>query len=209
MNIPPKSLHTLEYDKIIGRLAGLCETAAGRALALDLTPSSDYREVLHRQRLTAEARRLLEMKPSLSLAPARDIRDLVRQAALGHILAAAELLDVQATLTLARSVHDTINRLRVHLPFLGEIADAIADLAEVTAAIARCLNPRAEVIDSASPVLAQIRHDSRQAHDRLSHRLQQILNSSAAHTALQEPIITLRDGRYVVPVKAELRSHIP
>ncbi len=208
MTTPPKSLTTLEYDKIIGRLAGLCETAAARSLALDLTPSSDYREVLHRQRLTAEARRLLEMKPGLSLAPARDIRDLVRQAALGHILAAAELLDVQATLTLARSVHDTINRLRVHLPFLAEIADAIADLAEVTAAIARCLNPRAEVIDSASPVLAQIRHDSRQAHDRLSHRLQQIVNSSA-RTALQEPIITLRDGRYVVPVKAELRSHIP
>ncbi|MEE8369190.1 MAG: endonuclease MutS2, partial [Dehalococcoidia bacterium] len=208
MTTPPKSLHTLEYDKVIERLAELCETSAGRALALELTPSADYREVLHRQRLTAEARRLREMKPSLSLAPARDLRGLVRQAALGHILTPAELLDVHTTLTLARTVHNTIDRLRVHLPFLAEIADAIAELAEPIAEISRCLNSRAELLDSASPVLAQLRHNGRLAHDRLSRRLQQIINSSA-RTALQEPIVTLRDGRYVIPVKTELRSHIP
>src|SRR3990172_12745404 len=107
MTTPPKSLTTLEYDKVIARLAGLCDPAPGRALALALLPSPEYREVLHRQRLTAEARRLLEMKPGLSLAPARDIRALVHQAALGHVLEPTDLLDVHATLTLARQVHDT------------------------------------------------------------------------------------------------------
>ena len=115
-------LKTLEYNKIIDRLARLCQTAEGRALAEALLPSSDYREVLHRQRLTAEARKLLEIKPGLSLAPARDVRALVRQAALGHVLEPAELLDVHSTLSLARSVRDTISRLRVQLPFLAEIA---------------------------------------------------------------------------------------
>src|SRR3989304_2015 len=108
----PKSLTTLEYDKIIARLAALCETPAGRAPAAPPLPPSDSPDALRRQRLPAEARRLLEMKPGLSLAPARDVRALVRQAALGHVLGPAELLAVPSTLSLARSVRDTISRLR-------------------------------------------------------------------------------------------------
>ena len=99
--------------------------------------------------------------------------------------------------------------MRVYLPYLAEITDAIAEMAEPITEIARCLNSRAELLDNASPVLAQLRHDGRQAHDRLSRRLQQIVNSSGARLALQEPIVTLRGGRYVVPVKTELRSQLP
>jgi DNA mismatch repair protein MutS2 len=207
--ITPKSLATLEYDKVIDRLAGLCAFPASRRLARDLRPSSDYNEVLRRQRFTAEGRRALELKPSLSLGAARDIAEPVRQAARGHILEPAELLDVQATLGLARSVRDTLSHLRVHLPLLAETADRVADLADLEGRIGRTINQRAEVVDGASPVLAQLRRDARQAHDRLSHRLQQIVASSANRAALQEPIVTLRDGRYVVPVKAELRSQLP
>ncbi len=207
MTTPAKSLITLEYDKVIARLAGLCQTAPGRALAQALLPSSEYREVLHRQRLTAEARRLLEMKPGTSLAEARDVGVLVHQAALGHTLEPAELLDVQATLALSRTIHETISRLLAYLPFLAEIADRIADFRQLTADIARVINARAEVVDSASPVLAQLRRDSRVTHDRLTSRLQQIVNSG--RSAVQEPIITLRDGRYVIPVKSELRSQLP
>ena len=74
MSTPAKTLATLEFDKILARLAGLCQTTAGRELALALRPSSDYAEVVRRQRLTAEARRLLELKPNLSLGGARDVR---------------------------------------------------------------------------------------------------------------------------------------
>jgi len=204
-----KSLHTLEYDKIIDRLAALCAFPASRRLARELQPSSDYPEVLRRQRLTAEGRRALELKPSLSLAPARDVGDPVGQAARGHVLEPAEVLDVEATLGLARSVRDTLSHLRVHLPLLAETADRIADLADLRSRIGRTVNQRAEVVDDASPVLAQLRRDARQSHDRLSHRLQQIVASSANRAVLQEPIVTLRDGRYVVPVKAELRSQLP
>ncbi|HEU4759342.1 MAG TPA: endonuclease MutS2, partial [Dehalococcoidia bacterium] len=204
----PKSLSTLEYDKVIERLAALCETAAGRQLALDLLPSSSFPDVLHRQRLTAEARRFLEMK-GISLAPARDVRDLVRQAALGHTLEPSELLDVHATLTLARQARDTLDRLRVRLPFLAETAGAIGDFAGLASEISRAVNPRAEVVDGASPVLTQLRRDARHAHDRLSRRLQQLVSSSALRGALQDPLVTLRDGRYVVPVKAEMRSQLP
>ena len=207
MTTTAKSLGTLEYDKIIARLAALCQTARGRALALALPPSPEYAEVVHRQRLTAEGRRLREMKPDLGLGAVRDIATVVHQANLGHVLEPTELLDVQATLSQAHTVRETVDRLRVYLPFLAEISDRIADFLDVTSEIARCINQRGEVVDSASPILAQLRRESRVAHDRLTARLNQILNS--ARGAIQEPIVTLRDGRYVIPVKAEQRAQFP
>lgn len=207
MTTTAKYLRTLEYDKIITRLGALCQTARGRALALALEPSTEHAVVLHRQRLTAEGRRLREMKPNLGLGAIRDIATLVHQASLGHALEPAELLDVQATLSHAHTVRETIDRLRVYLPFLAEIADRIGDFREVASEIARCINQRGEVVDAASPVLAQLRRESRIAHDRLTTRLNQILNSARA--AVQDPIVTLRDGRYVIPVKADQRAQLP
>jgi len=204
---PEKSLSTLGYDKLIARLAAQCQTARGRALALALKPSAEFAEVLHRQRLTAEGRRLREMKPNVGLGAVRDIGTLAHQAGLGHVLEPAELLDVQATLAHGHTVRETIDRLRVYLPFLAEISDHIGDFREITTEIGRCINQRAEVVDAASPVLAQLRRESRVAHDRLTARLNQLLTSS--RTAIQEPIVTLRDGRYVIPVKAEQRAQVP
>jgi len=87
------------------------------------------------------------------------------------------------------------------------VAERIADFRAVASEIGRCIDGKGEVLDSASPALATLRRESRVAHERLTSRLQEVLNKSK--TALQEPIITLRDGRYVVPVKAELRSQLP
>jgi DNA mismatch repair protein MutS2 len=204
---PAKSLTTLEFDKIIARLAALCHTVRGRALALALEPSPEYAEVLHRQRLTAEGRRLREMKPNLGLSSVRDIATLVHQASLGHALEPSELLEVLATMAASHTVRETVDRLRVYLPHLAEISDPIGDFRDVTSEIGRCINQRGEVVDGASPVLAQLRRESRVAHDRLTARLNQILTSSRG--AIQEPIVTLRDGRYVIPVKAEQRAQLP
>jgi DNA mismatch repair protein MutS2 len=204
---PAKSLSTLEYDKVIARLAGMTQTPRGKALALALQPSSEYAEVLQRQRLTAEGRRLREMKPNLGLGAVREIGTFVHQASLGHALEPAELLEVQATLAHAHTVRETIDRLRVYVPYLAEIADRIGDFRTITSEIARCINPRGDVVDSASPVLGQLRRESRVIHDRLTARLNQLLNSS--RSAIQEPIVTLRDGRYVIPVKAEQRAQLP
>src|SRR2546427_8097540 len=197
MTTPRKSLTTLEYDKIVARLAALCQTAPGRALALGLTPSSDFREVLHRQRLTAEARKLLEMKPNTSLSEVREIGTLVHQASLGHTLEPAELLDVLATLSVARTVHETVDRLRVYIPFLAEIADRIADFRELTSAIGRCIDSRGELVDSASPELARLRRETRVAHDRPPARPPQILHP--ARSAIQEPAVPLPEGHHVLP----------
>ena len=201
-----KSLITLEYDKVIARLAQQCSTSQGKTLALALKPSAEYREVLRRQRLTAEGRRLIEMKPNASMGGVRDIGGLVAQAARDHVLEPSELLDVRETLAASRVVHEMIERMRAYLPFLAEIAEDIADFRGVTEAIGRAISSRGDVLDSASPVLANLRRESRVAHDRLTARLNQILGQQKS--AVQEPIVTLRDGRYVIPIKAEQRAAV-
>jgi DNA mismatch repair protein MutS2 len=147
------------------------------------------------------------MKPNLGLGAVRDVSTLAHQASLDHTLEPGELLEVQATLAQAHTVRETIDRLRVYVPHLAEIADRVDDFRQVTAEIGRCINQRGDVVDAASPVLAQLRRESRVAHDRLTTRLNQLLTSARA--AIQEPLVTLRDGRYVIPVKAEARAQIP
>jgi DNA mismatch repair protein MutS2 len=207
--VNPKTLATLEFDKVLARLSRHTAFSAGRELALALRPSSDYGEVVRRQRMTAEARRLLEMQPNLTLGGAHDVRPLAQKAALAGVLEPAELLDIQATLSLAISLRNTIDRLGMHLPLLTDLAEGLADLSPLAAEISRCINPRSEVIDAASPMLAELRRETHLAHDRLTAKLQHILSSSKGRQAAQEPIVTLRDGRYVIPVKADMRGHLP
>ncbi|HXG36635.1 MAG TPA: endonuclease MutS2 [Dehalococcoidia bacterium] len=205
----PHSLKVLEFDKVIRQLEAFCSFSASRRLAQELQPSPDYQEVARRQRLTAEARSLRELRPNLPLGSARDVRELARQAALGHILQPSELLETGDTLALARSLRAVIERLRPQLPLLASICDRIEDLSPLVDQINRCVNQRGEITDAASPALGRLREQVRQAHDRLLAQLNRLIGSSAGRQALQEPIITLRDGRYVVPVKAEMRGQIP
>jgi len=206
----PKTLATLEFDKVLARLAQHTAFSAGRALALALRPSSDYGEVVRRQRMTAEARRLLEMQPNLSLGGAHDVRPQAQKAALAGVLEPSELLDIQGTLSLAISLRKTVQRLGIPaLPLLTALADGLANLSPLVAEIARCINPRSEVTDAASPLLADLRRETHLAHDRLTAKLQHILASATGRQVAQEPIVTLRDGRYVIPVKAEMRGQVP
>ena len=206
--MPEKALRTLEFDKVVERLRRHCSTEGGDALARGLTPSPEYAEVVLRQRFTAEARRLVELKPNVTLQGVHDIASVVQMASLDRILEPGELLDVQSTLGAARSMYDTIDKLRAYMPHVAELADRIADFSDIETAIGKAINGKAEVVDSASPALAHLRRESKVVHDRLRSRLESIMNSQAGK-ALQDPIVTLRDGRYVIPVKAELRSQMP
>jgi len=215
MSVSPKTLATLEFDKVLARLARHASFSAGRELALALRPSTNHAEVVRRQRLTAEARRLRAMKPSIGLGGAHDVRPLAHKASLGGILEPTELLDISSTLRAAQEMRSTLTRLsggapgiQAGLPLLAELVEDLPEAPDVVADIARCINARAEVTDAASPVLAVLRRDVRIAHDRLNAKLQEILNSPLGRQVAQEPIVTLRDGRYVIPVKADFRGQI-
>ena len=202
------ALQTLEFDKILARLARHTSFSAGRDLALALEPSTDYDTVVRMQRETAEARKLIAMRPRSGIAGAHDVRNRAEKAERGGILEPQELLEIASTLECARDLKASITRLADHLPLLAEAVDAIEPLTRLIDDINRSINQRAEVTDEASPVLGAIRREVRTLHDRLYSRLQEILSSAATKGIAQEPIITLRDGRYVIPVKSDMRGQM-
>ncbi|HEX8218183.1 MAG TPA: Smr/MutS family protein [Chloroflexia bacterium] len=204
-----KSLHTLEFHKVRERLASYASFSAGKAVALELVPLTDITQVRRNQRITSEAVRLLSLRPDVTLGGARDIREMVRRAELGSVLDPGEVLMVLDTLRASRILHGVITRTaeqRGELPTLAFIADGLTLLPKLEQEIERCISEDGQVLDSASPTLGKIRVGIRTAHNRLMQRLQQLISSEAAGRALQEPIITLRNGRYVVPVKRDFQG---
>ena len=124
------------------------------------------------------------------------------------MLEPAELLAVQETVAASRLLRGNLTRLSVQLPLLAEIAKTIEDLGDLLGEIGACISKRGEVLDSASPALGPIRTQVRTLHDRLTHRLQEILANAVGRGIAQEPIVTLRSGRYVIPIKADFRGQL-
>jgi len=199
---------TLEYDKICAKLARHASFSAGRDLALALEPSGDYREVVRRQRETAEARRLLRMKPRTGLAGAHDVRAVAEKASRGGVLEPQDLLQIADTLACAREMKTAVVRLDEALPLLADAVSVMEPTPRLIEDINRSINQRGEVTDQASPALGGIRREVRSLHDRLYQRLEDILASALGKGIAQEPIVTLRDGRYVIPVKADMRGQL-
>ena len=206
-----KTLYTLEFHKVRERLASHASFSLGKSLALELAPSTNITIVRRNQRITSEAARLLSLRPDASVGPARDVRELTRRAELGSILDPAEILMVQDTLRAGRNLRGLIVRTseqKGELETLVFIADGITILQKVESEIERCINEEGAVLDSASPALGKIRANMRTAHNRLMAKLQQIISSETYARALQEPLIMQRDGRYVVPVKADFKGQL-
>ncbi len=203
-----KSIHTLELAKILDRLSGYAAFSASTALALALRPTADLAEARRRQQQTTEARRLLTVKPDLTIGGARDVRPQAQSAAIGGVLEPGELLDLKNTLIAARTMQRTFARLADQFPRLAALADRMEETPGLVEAISQTLDERGEVLDSASARLGEIRRELRVAHDRLLQKLQRILTDLKNAPYLQEPIITQRDGRYVIPLKADFKGRI-
>ncbi|MDY6876832.1 MAG: endonuclease MutS2 [Chloroflexota bacterium] len=203
-----KHLATLEFPKVTARLATYASFSAGAELTHALTPATDLQEAHWRVETTSEARILLETKPATTLGGAHDVRPLVTAAQRGAVLPPPELLDVRDTLVAARNLHRTLSRLEAQFPNLAHIAGRIQPCPEVVEEINRCLDERGNVRDNASPELARIRREVRVAHDRIQDKLQNIVHSPHNALFLQEPIITQREGRYVIPLKADFKGRI-
>src|SRR5512138_2046486 len=199
-----KTLQVLEYDKILGRLAGFCDFSASADLARALQPTSNFDEAVRLLAETTEARLLLSTN-DMTVGGSHDIRPAAELAARGGVLDPHALLDVKSTLIACREIRKSLLN-DVRYPRLAKIAEGLPETFGIVDAITRVLSDRGEVLDSASPRLADIRRDLKIAHDRLMSRLQRYLTESA--NKLQEPIITQRDGRYVIPLRAEFKGQI-
>ena len=203
-----KSIQILELAKILERLSKLTAFSASTSLALALEPTTELAEAVRRQQETSEARRLLTVKPDLTIGGARDVRSYAQSAAIGGVLEAGEVLDVKNTLIAGRNMQRTLTRLVDQFPRLAAMAAHIEETPGLVEAISVTLDERGEVLDSASDQLMNIRRDLRLAHDRLLQKLQRIIGDPKNQPYLQEPIITQRDGRYVIPLKADFKGRI-
>ena len=199
---------TLEYPAILKRLAQYTDFSGGTHLALDLLPTSDYREARERLALTREARTLLQTRPDFSLGGVRDIRPFVERAQHGVTLQPADLLQVRDTLLGAARARRTLTQLETQFPGLADIAWRIHTAPKLAETIAGVLDDRGEVRDNASPELARIRRELRIAQDRLQDRLRRMIGSPDVAPYLQESLITRREGRFVIPVQADFKGHV-
>jgi DNA mismatch repair protein MutS2 len=165
-------------------------------------------EVQERQAETREARRLLSVKPGLSIGGARDVRPLLQRATRSATLLPAELLDIRQTLAAAQDLKRAITRLSDQFPLLEDIASRIQECPGLLNEITRCISDRGEVLDSASPELARIRSELEITHQRLLDRLNRIVQSPQNSQYLQESFVTQRQGRYVIPLRTEFKGRI-
>ena len=203
-----KSLEMLEFPKVREILAGLTSFSASRELALSLRPSCDVALIVRLLGESAEARRLLSLEPDFSIRGALDIREAARMAARGKMLEPQVLVDVQMTLAAIRYVRNGVRKRDQELPLLWEIASGLVELPHLEDEIAASISPTGEVLDSASPRLADLRARIKDAQQQLVERLEAIGKSPRGRRALQDSYVTEREGRYVLPLKADFRREI-
>lgn len=209
ISVNRRHLSTLEYPKILHTLATHTSFSAGEEQALALEPTTNLNEIKQRLETTGEARALLEEEPSISVGGAHDVRPLVADAKRGQVLPPADLLDVRDTLVAGRRLEKALSRLQAMVPNLARIAGRIRPCKTVIDEISRCIDERGEIRDEASPELARIRREVEIAHARIQDKLNNIISASRNASYLQEAIITRREGRYVIPLKAQYKDKIP
>jgi DNA mismatch repair protein MutS2 len=200
-----RSLTLLEFPAIRERLAAATSFPPSRAMAEALEPSNDPVVVARGLDQTDQARALLEERPGVGIGGAHDIGPAVERAARGGRLEPAQFLEIASTLDatarLATSLADERRAL------LRELGGELHALPALRSTLTRSFDPVGELLDTASPRLGGLRAAVRVAYERLRRRLDSLVSSELGN-ALQEPIITLRNGRYVVPVKSEARSRV-
>jgi DNA mismatch repair protein MutS2 len=203
-----KSLEMLDFPKIRELVAEYTSFSASRALAMNLTPLQDYARITSLLEQTAEARRLLLTEGGFSIGSAHDIRDKARLAALEGVLEPLSLLEVQQTLNALHDLRRYLKSIAADFPLLWHIAEGIVELHQLEKDINACLDPAGEVLDTASPALANIRAQLRHTRGQILEKLETIVKSPRGDRLLQEDVITERDGRYVLLVKLEHRHDL-
>lgn len=202
-----KTLSTLEYDKIIKMLVECAATDGAKARAAALSPTDDYALVLSRQRKTDDAKRLINTKGYPAFSASERVVAAAERAYKGAILSPMELLEIASLLRSARAVLDYSSVDRTFETSLDEIFTRLMPNRELENKITRSIISEDMIADEASPALADIRRKVRLANNRIKETLQSYVGG-ARLKYLQENLVTMRNGRYVVPVKAEYRNEI-
>lgn len=209
MSFTEKSLHTLELSAILDMLANEAVSEAAKARAMELSPAFDTAEVKRRQEETSAAKTMMTVRQSPSFSGVKDVRAALSRADLGGALNTRELMDIARLLQCARLVRGYIADDSVGKTCIDHLFYALRANKFLEEKINTSIVGEDEIADSASHDLTTIRRQMRAAAARARDSLQKIISSPSYAKVLQEPIITMRSDRYVVPVKAEHKGSVP
>jgi len=203
------TLRVLEFEKIIAKLQEQTACGLGREVAALTFPATDLEVARKRQAETSEARAILQYEGNIPLGGIMDIRKFVERAEVGSLLQPDELLTVQGTLMGSRRLGAFLAKLKVKYPILGDLASEIEPFPKLESEIGSSIGSSGDVLDSASSALARVRSELRTAHARLTEKMNSFIQSRDYRTIIQEPVITLRNDRYCIPIKSEHRGQFP
>lgn len=207
--ITAREIEALEFDEIRRRLAALTATPMGRRAALALEPSADRALVEGRLNETGEGR-LLRSRGAFSIDPVEDIAPHVGRAEKGGALRGGELAEIGLLLKGVRRWQRFFKNEEsaAIYPLMGKAVSSFDGCDALARELSRCIDPRGEVLDGASPALASLRRRELSLQERIREKLDSYLRDGAKRRLLQEALVTIRSGRYVLPVKQEYRQHI-
>ena len=205
--VDERSLRVLEYYKVRDMLENCVSCGLGRERARALLPRAQAAVVEEMQSETSEARAALDAGKQIPLGGIRDIRTAVHRASVGAMLSCDELLDVLSTLASSRRLRKCLSALGEAYPVLSDAARGIDVPEALERAIEEAISESGEVLDRASPALRSIRSRIRSLNSRVRDTLDSIIRSPQWGKILQDPVVSIRNGRFVVPVRAEMRSH--
>ena len=206
-----KALKVLEYDKIIQLLAEQATSDAGKKRCLELVPMTDKQLITDAQAQTADALSRIYRKGSISFGGLKDPGFQMKRLEIGGCLNAAELLSICTLLEITRRAKAYSRENRDDLPAdsLDVLFAGLEPLTPLLEEIRRCILAEDEISDDASPALHSVRRTIRNINDKIHGAMNNLLNSSTTRSYLQDAVITMRNGRYCLPVKAEYKGQVP
>lgn len=205
-----KVYHTLEYDKILKQLAeyAFCEEAKEKCLSLE--PVSDTTELARLQETTADALSRLYKKSDISFSGVHNVSVFIKRLDIGGTLNTKELLSICSLLEAAKraSAYNRFDRTEQKNDSLSPLFSQIEPLTPLHEEIRRCVLGEDEIADDASPALFKLRRSIHGMNDRIHAQLTNLMNNTTTRSYLQDAVITMRDGRYCLPVRADAKSNV-
>lgn len=206
-----KVLKTLEYNKILDRLASYAASEEIKKRCLELVPGTDIDEINDLQKTTADALGRLYKDSSITFVGIHNVHASLKRLDIGGALNTTELLRIGSLLEVAKraKAYDRSDRVDDKTDSLTPFFTELEPLSPLHDEIRRCILSEDEIADDASPALFKIRKSIRGMNDRIHAQLTTIMNNSTTRTYLQDAVVTMRDGRYCLPVKAEAKGQVP
>lgn len=199
----------LDYNKILQSLADHAATSLGKQAAHALKPTTDMKEIMYRLQTTDEAIQVERLQGTIPLAGVVDIQAAVNRARIQAILQAKELRDISTLLWTGRKIKRHIDNVHSNtpIPLLHQLVWSISEQKQLEDEIRHCIDEQGTVLDQASFELVNVRRKIKLTEIHIRHKLETIMQSMNSANMLQEALITIRNQRYVIPVKSEYRNY--